>query len=64
MKIVIDIWGGHHSQDHVARYIRDFDAAWEITREELRRGFLVNLRTDATFGPDNDFDTRGTRWKQ
>lgn len=42
MRIVVDIWGGHLSQDFLARYVRDE----EIAKTELMRGRLVNLRQD------------------
>lgn len=56
--IIVDVWGGRDSQDHVARFVRDEDDALEIARGELRAGYLVNLRWDAAFGPANDFDNR------
>lgn len=46
MRIVVDIWGGHLSQDFLARYVRDEEAAFEIAKTELMRGRLVNLRQD------------------
>jgi hypothetical protein len=58
MKIVLDIWGGHHSQDHLARYIRETDDAIEISRQELRNGFLVNMRGDLAWGEFVEFDVR------
>lgn len=56
--IVVDVWGGEGSQDHVARFMRDENGALEIARRELRAGYLINLRYDAGFGPENDFDDR------
>lgn len=56
--IIVDVWGGERSLDHVARFIRDEDDAMEIARRELRAGYLVNLRYDAAFGPQSDFDDR------
>ncbi len=58
MKIVVDIWGGHHSQEHLARFMREPDDALEIARQELRNGFLVNLRQEIGWGDVADFDNR------
>lgn len=58
--IVMDVWGGKNSMDHVARFIRNFDDAVELSRDELRAGFLVNLREDAAWGDYEDFDNRKT----
>lgn len=57
--VIVDVWGGDRSQDHVARFVRPIEKAIEIARAELLRGYLVNLRADAEFGPDGDFDSRG-----
>lgn len=56
--IVVDIWGGKNSMDHVARFYRGVEDAVTIARRELAAGFLVNLRAEASFGPDGDFDSR------
>lgn len=56
--VVMDIWGGEGSMDHVARFIRNFDDAVEMARAELRAGFLVNLREDVAWGEYKDFDER------
>lgn len=57
--IIIDIWGGPHSMSHVARHMAaGEDEAMRIGVAELRGGFLVNLRKDAAFGPEQAFDTR------
>lgn len=58
--IVVDIWGGSQSQDHVARYVAATDEALSLARQELDAGFLVNLRRDLAWGPDSNFDTRMT----
>lgn len=58
MKIVIDIWRGEQSQDHLARFIRDLDDALELARAELHAGYLVNLRQEAAWGDYADFDLR------
>lgn len=57
-RIVMDVWGGEGSVDHVARYVRHFDDAIEISRDELRRGFLINMRSDAAWGDYEEFDSR------
>lgn len=59
--IIMDVWGGERSMDHVARYIRSFDNAIDLARQELRAGFLVNLREDAAWGDYAEFDNRKTR---
>lgn len=56
--IIVDVWGGERSMDHVARFMRPEDEALEIARRELRAGYLVNLRYEAAFGPEEDFDDR------
>ena len=56
--VVIDIWGGHHSLDHLARYIRLIDDALEISKLELLKGYLVNLRTEIAWGSYKEFDIR------
>lgn len=32
-KIILDIWSGRHSQDHVARFVLDFEEAIASERE-------------------------------
>lgn len=61
--IRVDVWGGEGSSDHLARYhLALGDVGWEaITRDELRRGFLVNLRVLGVgegWGQSEDFDER------
>ena len=58
MRRVLDVWGGYHSQDHLARYIRETDDALELSRQELRNGFLVNMRGDIAWGEFDEFDVR------
>lgn len=58
MNIVLDIWGGENHMEHVARFIRNFDDAIELAYQELRNGYLVNLRADPDFGPAENFDSR------
>jgi hypothetical protein len=60
-KIIVDIWGGVNSQDWVARFVRDEADAVELAMQELRNGFLVNLRSDADFGSYEEFDNRTAR---
>lgn len=57
-RIILDVWGGELSQDHVARFVRPIEDAWEIAKGELTAGNLVNLRQDAAWGNYGDFDTR------
>jgi hypothetical protein len=56
--IVVDIWGGEGSGDHVARFIRPLDQALQIARHELARGYLVNLRDEVAWGTFSEFDSR------
>lgn len=58
MQVVVDVWGGDGSGDHVARFMRPIDEAMEITRRELAAGFLVNVRAEAAWGIEADFDHR------
>jgi len=58
MPICVDVWGGEGSGDHVARYMLSEDEALQLARHELSEGFLVNLRTEATWGPAHNFDNR------
>lgn len=57
-RVIVDIWGGYRSQDHLARFIRDIPEALIIAHTELEKGFLVNLRVDASFGDEEDWDMR------
>ena len=56
--IVIDVWGGEGSCDHVARFHRTWAVAIDLVKRELQAGYLVNMRVETAWGPDKDFDTR------
>lgn len=56
--IVVDIWGGEGSGDHVARFLRPMDDALGLARIELAKGYLVNLRDEVAWGEFKEFDTR------
>ena len=56
--IVVDIWGGEGSQDHMARYILPMDDALKLASNELQAGFLVNLRKEVAWGSYRNFDNR------
>lgn len=56
--VVVDIWGGENSSEHVARFHRTMKKALELAARELEAGFLVNLRQEAAWGPKRDFDKR------
>lgn len=57
--VVVDVWGGVNSQDHVARKVRQIDDALDLARRELAAGFLVNLRVGGPgVGFEPDFDLR------
>jgi hypothetical protein len=59
----LDIWGGHHSMDHIARshHSADEQQLWTLMQNEMSNGFLVNIRLlgpGEGWGPNEDFDTR------
>jgi hypothetical protein len=56
--IVVDIWGGTNSNRHVARSILELSDALKVAEQELLAGYLVNLRSDLSFGLENNFDER------
>lgn len=56
--IVVDVWGGERNMDHLARFLRPIEEALQIARNELMRGFLVNLREEVAWGDKKDFDSR------
>ncbi len=56
--IVVDIWGGEDSGDHLARFLRPVDEALTIARTELAKGYLVNLRDEVAWGEFKEFDNR------
>lgn len=59
MPVVIDVWGGDNSMDHLARFLRMWDAeAQALVTRELSAGFLVNVRREIAWGDYKDFDDR------
>lgn len=58
MNIILDVWGGDNSMDHVARMILPTQAALRYAEIELSAGYLVNMRNDLAFGPNDNFDVR------
>lgn len=58
--VLLDVWGGHENQEHVARFIGTMDAAFLQARREIMAGFLVNIRQDVVWGPEYSFDNRVT----
>lgn len=58
MTVVLDIWTGEHSENHVARYIGPLETLLPQIVSEVRTGFLVNIRADTDFGPEEAFDER------
>jgi len=56
--VIVDVWGGRNSQDYIARFVREMDEALAIARREVDAGYLVNLRADAAFNTDDDWDGR------
>lgn len=57
-RIVLDVWGGDHSMDHVARFLPTIECAWEIAERELQAGYLINLRQELAWGGLTPFDER------
>lgn len=57
-RIIMDVWGGPKSQEHIARFVRTIDDALEMSKEELDHGYLINLREEAGWGEYKDFDLR------
>lgn len=63
-RLRVDIWGGDHSLDHVARWHAPLSPSdgWSArVAAELADGFLVNLRhlgPHEDWAPDEDFDSR------
>lgn len=56
--VVLDVWGGECSGDHLARRILPVEDALEIARKELSEGYLVNLRNEVAWGDMRSFDAR------
>jgi hypothetical protein len=56
--IILDVWGGVKSMDHIARCVLDIKEALALAEHEIESGFLINLRKDAKFGPQHNFDNR------
>ena len=57
-RIVLDVWGGESSMDHIARYLPPIDECWELARKELEQGYLINLRLEIAWGDMTPFDDR------
>lgn len=56
--VVLDVWGGPSSTEHLARFIRPRHEALQIADRELAAGFLVNLRQETAWGTSQEFDER------
>ena len=56
--IVLDVWGGQDSCEHVARFLRPLEEALILARIELLKGYLINLREEIAWGSRQEFDTR------
>lgn len=57
--IVVDVWIGEMHQNLAARFcVETIEEAFDITKEELKIGNLINLRTDVAWGTEQNFDTR------
>lgn len=58
-RIVVDVWGGEHHLDFIARFLRPLDEAlFALVQSEVERGYLVNLRAEVSWGPEQEFDLR------
>jgi len=57
-RIILDVWGGECSMEHVARYLPTITEAWTVAEAELRAGYLINLRAEAAWGEIKTFDDR------
>lgn len=51
MPLVIDIWGGEFSLD-----FETVTGALPYIQENLDAGYLVNIREEITWGPEENFD--------
>lgn len=56
--VIVDIWGGPLSQKLMARYVLPIRAALTIADEELKMGYLVNLRSEKDLEGFESFDIR------
>lgn len=56
--VVLDVWDGRRSRDHVARFVLPIDEALNAARIELLAGYSVNLWTDIAWGSEHNFDHR------
>jgi len=56
--IICDVWGGPNSMNHLARYVMPVDDALPWAKDELSKGFLVNLRADHQWVEYQTFDLR------
>lgn len=56
--VVLDVWGGESSCDHVARSLLPVALALKMAEQELSAGYLVNMRAEVKFGVEENFDTR------
>jgi hypothetical protein len=58
-----DVWGGHHSEDHIARshYALADQTVWLRSENDLIAGYLVNIRLLGPgdgWGSSEEFDLR------
>ena len=56
--ICLDVWGGENSSKHIARYMLAMGEAMKRAEQELKDGYLVNLRLERAWGIEQDFDSR------
>lgn len=56
--VVLDVWGGLLSQEHLARIVCDQEVALVLAAKELSAGYLVNMRVSDKHNSTDDFDSR------
>ena len=56
--VILDIWVGENSSEHIARFILPLGEALEKAKKELTSGALVNLRREHLWGAFTSFDRR------
>lgn len=57
-RIVLDVWGGESSMQHIARFLPKMADALVIAEQELSSGYLVNMRAEVAWGILIPFDSR------
>lgn len=58
INVILDVWGGENSGEFVARSMLSLDLALKAAEQELLAGYLVNMRVEHGWGPEENFDKR------